>query len=570
MTTAVQRELERVSRLYAGLRRISQAIVQATTRDQLFQRACEILVEEAGFGLAWVGWQTPPSPRLTAVASFGAARDYVARIAVYTDDRAEGSGPAGVAFRENRPCVSNDFLADPAAAPWREDARLGGLRSAAGLPISQDGAVRGVLVVYAETIEHFQDKELALLVEVVSDVSFALDHLRREGRLREREARLAEAQRIAHLGSWVFDLEQRTLAWSDEIYRIFAVTPVGGGASYEQFIAAVHPDDLARLQAAQHRAERDEERLDLEHRIIRPDGTIRWVHEVAELERDAMGRPTKLSGTVLDITERREAQALLVQANAELERKVVERTAELQAALVRAEAADKLKSAFLATMSHELRTPLTSILGFTGLLLQGAAGPLSAEQTTQLGMVRSSARHLHELINDVLDLSKIEAEQLEVRREPFDLRAVLAHTLAVVKPHADRKQLALSAVLGSTLGEMVSDRRRVEQIVLNLLNNAVKFTERGGVVLAAEVVSDARVRISVTDTGVGVKAEDLGMLFQPFRQLDTTVQSHREGTGLGLAICRRLAALLGGEVSVTSEWGTGSVFAVVLPIGARS
>ena len=564
MTTEPANELERVTRLYASLRWINQAIVQATTRAQLFGRICEILVSEAGFRMAWVGWQVPGSTQLAPVAAFGDGDDYLAHVVVHTDERAEGAGPAGVAFREDRPCVSNDFLADPRAAPWHEHARLRGLRAVAALPIREDGRVHGVLVVYAAAVEHFREKELALLVEAASDVSFALDHLARAAHLRESEANLAEAQRIAHLGSWVLDLEQRTLAWSDEIYRIFALSPLEHRPSYDGFVAAVHPDDLARLQVAQRCAERGEAPLDIEHRILRPDGTIRWVHEAAELQRDAAGRPIKLSGTVLDITERREAQALLVRANAELEEKVAERTQALHAALVRAEAADRVKSAFLATMSHELRTPLNSILGFTGILLQGLAGPLSDEQTTQLGMVRSSASHLHALIEDVLDLSKIEADQLELRLEPFDLRTVLAHALAMVKPHADRKGLALSAVLGSALGVVVSDRRRVEQIVLNLLNNAIKFTERGRVVLAAEVVGAAHVRIAVTDTGIGVKAEELATLFQPFRQLGP-----HEGTGLGLAICRRLATLLGGEVTAASEWSKGSEFAVVLPLGQR-
>ena len=159
------------------------------------------------------------------------------------------------------------------------------------------------------------------------------------------------------------------------------------------------------------------------------------------------------------------------------------RTAELAVAKERAESADRLKSAFLATMSHELRTPLNSIIGFTGIMLQGLAGPLNAEQTKQLGMVQSSARHLLALINDVLDISKIEAGQLEIRAEQFDLRSSLEKVAALVKPLAEKKGLALRVVLSPDVGQAVSDRLRVEQVLLNLLNNAVKFTERGEVTL---------------------------------------------------------------------------------------
>jgi PAS domain S-box-containing protein len=273
-----------------------------------------------------------------------------------------------------------------------------------------------------------------------------------------------------------------------------------------------------------------------------------------------------------DITERKRAERALIEAKADLERKVEERTSELQAALMRAEAADQVKSAFLATMSHELRTPLNSIIGFTGIILQGLAGPLNEEQAKQLGMVRNSARHLLDLINDVLDISKIEAGQMAVKFAPFDLRASVNRVVESVAPMAERKGLPLRVTVPDTLPAMASDQRRVEQILLNLLNNAIKFTEHGGVTLIVDEVREVRgqpepgIRLRVQDTGIGIKAQDLGTLFQPFRQVDTGLTRQHEGTGLGLAICRRLADLLGGEISAESTWGVGSVFTVTLPL----
>jgi len=241
-----------------------------------------------------------------------------------------------------------------------------------------------------------------------------------------------------------------------------------------------------------------------------------------------------------------------------------------------AEAADRMKSVFLATMSHELRTPLNSIIGFTGIVLQGMAGPLNPEQAKQLGMVQGSAQHLLELINDVLDLSKIEAGQLEVHAEPFDLRASLERVTALIMPLADKKRLTLTSIVSSAVGHMNSDRRRVEQILINLLSNAIKFTESGGVTLTVDRVAGFRsspdaeprpaLRLQVTDTGMGIKPDDLLTLFQPFRQIDDGLSRQSEGTGLGLAICRRLAILLEGEVSAASEWSKGSVFTVTLPM----
>jgi signal transduction histidine kinase len=274
-----------------------------------------------------------------------------------------------------------------------------------------------------------------------------------------------------------------------------------------------------------------------------------------------------------DITKRKRAEMALRVLNQTLELEVAGRTKELQAALVRAEAADRIKSAFLATMSHELRTPLNSIIGFTGIVLQGLAGPLNAEQTKQLGMVRSSSRHLLELINDVLDLSKIEAGQMEIRAQPFDLRESLDRVIASVRPQAAKKGLALSIVAPPDLGQLNSDQRRLEQLLLNLVNNGIKFTESGSVTLTAEIIAppvaaspaSSDIVLRITDTGVGIKPEDLPLLFQPFRQIDTGTARQHEGTGLGLAICRRIAALLGGEIRVASAWGQGSEFIVTLP-----
>lgn len=265
----------------------------------------------------------------------------------------------------------------------------------------------------------------------------------------------------------------------------------------------------------------------------------------------------------------------------ELEQRVEQRTDELaganrdlQQAKEAAEAADRIKSAFLATMSHELRTPLNSIIGFTGVMLQGLAGPLNPEQHKQMTMVRDSARHLLALINDVLDISKIEAGQLELARLPFDLGASLQRVADIARPLAETKGLVLTVQVDPALGSATGDARRVEQVVLNLLSNAVKFTERGSVTLRAEPATlasargdeTAAVRIAVSDTGIGIRDEDRELLFRPFRQIDSRLSREHEGTGLGLSICRRLCELMKGTIDVHSRWQQGSTFTVTLPL----
>jgi PAS domain S-box-containing protein len=269
-----------------------------------------------------------------------------------------------------------------------------------------------------------------------------------------------------------------------------------------------------------------------------------------------------------DISKRIARETALRELNETLEKKVVDRTRELEAAMVRAQAADKLKSAFLATMSHELRTPLNSIIGFTGIVLQELAGPLNDEQKRQLGMVRGSARHLLDLINDVLDLSKIEAGELLIRPEKFSARDAILKVGASLQPLADQKQLNLSISVADDVGDIIADRRRAEQIILNLLSNAIKFTDSGEVSLSAAIHAD-ELSISIKDTGIGIREEDLQNLFRPFHQIDTGLSREHEGTGLGLAICRRLVALMGGRIDVSSQWQQGSEFTLVLPLMPR-
>ncbi len=274
-------------------------------------------------------------------------------------------------------------------------------------------------------------------------------------------------------------------------------------------------------------------------------------------------------GVGIDVTERKKADDELKRYRDHLEDLVKERTAELAVAKEKAEESDRLKSAFLATMSHELRTPLNSIIGFSGVLLQGLAGPLNEEQRKQMGMVCGSAGHLLALINDVLDISKIEAGQLTLATETFDLGASLANLVRSAAPLAEQKGLSLEHEVGPEVGEMTSDRRRVEQIVLNLLSNAVKFTDHGSVTLSCDA-DDEHATIRVVDTGIGIRAEDLDKLFRPFRQVDSGTSRHYDGTGLGLSISRKLAELLGGSIAVESEPGRGSTFTVVLPLRRKA
>lgn len=331
------------------------------------------------------------------------------------------------------------------------------------------------------------------------------------------------------------------------------------------FTNYIHPDEIDKLvKGYKLRMSGENIKTIFETIFKRNDGSYIYAEVNAGLI-TYQGKPADMV-IIRDITERKQAQEALQRAHHELEIKVAERTAELAVAKERAEAADRLKSAFLAAMSHELRTPLNSIIGFTGIMLQGLVGPLNKEQTKQLGMVRDSSNHLLSLINDVLDISKIEAGQLDITIEVFDMRSAIDKVVNSVNPMAIKKGLRVATRVAPEVGQVKNDRRRVEQILINLLNNAVKFTQKGEVRLECKT-DNGWLEISVVDSGIGIKAEDMQKLFVAFHQLETGLARRYEGTGLGLSICKKLVEMLGGKIWAESKGALkGSRFTFTLPL----
>jgi len=228
------------------------------------------------------------------------------------------------------------------------------------------------------------------------------------------------------------------------------------------------------------------------------------------------------------------------------------------------EAANLAKSEFLSNMSHELRTPLTGILGFSSILLKQIFGPLNAKQQQYISLMSASGKHLLELINDLLDLSKIEAGREELTLETIFIEELASTCIEMIQDRANSRGLQLSLFIATDLTTCIADRRRLTQILFNLLSNAVKFTEAGSVTLKVDK-TEGTIKFSVIDSGIGIALSDQASLFQPFRQLDSGLNRKYEGTGLGLALTRKLAHLHGGDITVTSELGRGSCFTLYLP-----
>jgi PAS domain S-box-containing protein len=353
-----------------------------------------------------------------------------------------------------------------------------------------------------------------------------------------------EAQRVADIGYWRVDHPSHHVHWSSETYRLHHLRPDEFDNTVEGFMALLTPDSRPELQAAFRNHLADREPFDLVYRIKTKAGDIRSLRSRAKTRRGEDGEPLLTLGIVADITREVEAEQ--------------DHLARLQA-----EAANRAKSAFLANMSHEIRTPMNAILGFTHLL---ESEPLQPSQKDKLEKIKTSAKHLLGLINDILDLSKIEAEHMKLEQQEFELSEVIGNVCSMICAPIAEKGLEFVQEIDPQVNRLsvVGDSLRLQQVLINHLSNAVKFTDRGRITLRAQVLDTGEkavhLRFEIEDTGMGIRQEDLPRLFKPFEQADASSTRSFGGTGLGLVISQRFAHLMGGHTGVKSALGKGSTF----------
>jgi PAS domain S-box-containing protein len=375
------------------------------------------------------------------------------------------------------------------------------------------------------------------------------------------QAELREAQRIAHVGNWQLDLASNRVTWSEELYLMQGLNPESAPPDLAESARLFTPESWQRLSAALARTVELGVAYELELEMVKPDGSHGWMLARGEALRDASHAIVGVRGVAVDITERKWAAIELDKHRLHLETLVRERTAELELAKEVAEAANVAKSAFLTNMSHEIRTPLNAITGMVHLIRRAGA---TAQQADRLDKIDTAGQHLLEIINAILDLSKIEAEKFVLDEMAMSLEEVVAGVVAMLSERAKTKRIRLVVECQAMPANLLGDPTRLKQALLNYASNALKFTDAGSITLSTSLSEETEdsvlARFEVRDTGIGISPENVERLFTAFEQADNSISRQYGGTGLGLAITRRLAELMGGRAGVESAPGQGSTF----------
>ena len=481
-------------------------------------------------------------------------------------------GSCGSAAFRNETIIVGDISTDFRWAAAKSLPLAFGLQACWSVPIRDSrGAAVGTFAMYHSKPSQPRKGDLRLVEASAQLAGNVIERIRAEQRLRENAERMELAERAASFGIWDLNYSTRRLMASAGFAALIGVPEPPKDFTIEQFREMIHPGDREFVRSTMDRLVATGDRFDLEFRVVLPDGGIRWVRAQGRLEGPG-DQPRRAIGATIDITEHKQMLACLEQA------------------LESAEAAARAKSEFLANMSHEIRTPMNGIIGTACLLLDAH---LSAEQREQIETIQQCGDSLMYLINDILDLSKIESGKLTLEVASFSPAALLRDALRIVAPQADARGLEVHCEVGPEVPPAVTgDPLRVRQVLLNLLSNAVKFTEHGSITAGVRAAGRGRGSVErgsgekgsgekgsvekgtvelgfwVADTGIGIPEEARERIFEPFSQADNSVTRRYGGTGLCLSISRRLVGLMNGRLELESEPGQGSTFRffVTLPV----
>lgn len=551
--------MHRLNRELRALGRANEALLRAREEGALLEQVCRIVCEEAGYRMAWVGFAEQDAARtLRPVAWAGHEEGYLTEGRFTWANDEHGRGPSGAAVRGGQPVFLQDFLTDPSVGPWREAARLRGYRSLVSLPLQDQRRTFGVLCIYSGEPCSFDPNEARLLGELAADLAFGVAVLRARTELRDSEERLARTERIVHVGYVDRDLAAGRVNVSEEALRVLGLepgrTPGDLQAWNALWLGLIHPDDRAAAARALEAALAGAPGYDVEYRVARPDGEVRFVHSRGDSTCDASGRVRRLLGTLQDVTERRRAADEIRELNQRLEQRVAERTEELAAA-------NRELEAFAYSVSHDLRAPLRAIDGFRNLLAKRTEASLDATSRHYLDCMSASAQRMGNLIDDLLSFSRM--GRTGMTSAPVDLAALAREVIEDLAPEQAGREVRWRV---EPLPVVRGDRALLRMVLVNLLANALKFSRPRApaeIAISSRKDPDEGTVVCVRDNGVGFDMTYVGKLFGVFQRLHRAEEF--EGTGIGLATVRRIVARHGGRTWAEGTVGAGAAFHFSLP-----
>ena len=692
-------ELHRLNRALKTIGNCNQALVRATSETDLLHRICDILITVGGYHFAWVGYlRNNPQQSIEAIAKAGREDCYLDCLNLSWDGDRNGQHPTEIAARSGQTSVFQNILSNPKDSRWQTQAAQQGYRSCIALPLQNDRGVFAVLNLYSARADAFDSSEVKLLCELAEDVTYGITALKTHRAHFESEEKFRELAENIDDVFWMTTAHLEEMLYVSPAYeKIWGRTQQSLYDAPRSFIEAIHPRDrssvITTVQAS------FEQNFDIEYRIVRPDGSIRWIWDRGFPILDEQGNPYRRAGIAKDITNRKYTEELLRRTNERLESHVIQRTAQLadanarlteqlqqrqqrEAILQEAErrwrtllenvrllvvgldrqgtieyvnpffleltgycheeilgknwfellvparsrsrvhrtfvqffetdaephdqqilltqsgeektiawnctllrdargeaiatmsigediteryAIERIKDEFISVVSHELRTPLTSIHGGLNLLSSGLVDPSSERGRHVIGIAAESAERLVRLVNDILELERLESGKIRLVTDRISAMELLRSSQAQLQLMASRSQVSLQVVDGEDI-LFDGDRDRMLQVVANLVSNGIKFSEPGDTVrLRVEPGKDEFVTFAIADEGRGIPEDKLESIFERFNQVDASDSRRKGGTGLGLAICRSIVEQHGGHIWVESQLEYGSCFFVSIP-----
>jgi len=571
-----EQKIRRLSRLYASLSAVNHAVLAETEASTFLIATCRILVDDGGLVLAAIGRADFQIGMIEPLARAGAASSFLDTIEIRIDDTPQGQGPAATCIRENRPYVCNHYEDDPRTTPWRDSMRRYGILGSAAFPIRNSEGVWGVLALYSGEPSFFDADELRLLGEIADNISFALENFAQERvrratevALRESEKRFRMAMEFSPIGMAIVASDGRWIDVNPSLCRI---------VGYDRdellkldFQTITHPDDLdADLEMMQQVLAGRLDSYQLEKRYIRKSGETIWIQLDVVLVRMSDPAHSYFLSKIQDITARKDTERRILDLNVTLERRVADRTREievanrhLELANRELELANRELEAFSASVSHDLRSPLRLIEGFAQMLSKGHIDPLDTEGLEDLERIRNAARRMDERINGMLRLARLTRGPLQ--RDHVDLSAIANETIETLTAEHPDRRVRVQIEPGLAVRGSAPLLRAVME---NLLGNAWKFSARARdpEIVFGRVQRGREPMFFVRDNGAGFSMEYADQLFRAFRRLHD--EGEFPGTGIGLVTVQRIVQRYGGRIEVEAAVDKGACFYFTIPDGS--